>query len=418
MDTNKVLFLTYYFAPMGKGGTFRSLKFIKYLPFFNWAPIVLTIKKRSEWVMDETLLNEIPKNTRIYRTAAPHPRKFFSMLSRLKLGRIANLILRFFFFPDPEILWYPFAKREALSIYKAEGYSIVYSSSGPVTSHLIAYYLKKKLKVKWVADLRDAMFEEDKQWYRKHFTPFHRYLARKIEEIVYLKSDHVIANTEENMKNIISKWNVSDNNISYIPNGYDEEDFRGISKNINNDKFIMSYIGDFYGGKSSPQIILEALNIIKENSPDLARKIQFNIIGSSRHVKEIKNMDLSNVVHDIGYVDYVQSLKYMLNSDLLIVFLPDSNVSYWVPQKVYQYIRSNVPILGIMKDGCCADIICKSNSGKVVKHNTSAILNAIVEFYNNRDKKEYIRNKEYMKQFERKYLTSRLAKIFDELVKK
>ena len=41
---NKVLFLSYYFPPMGMGGTQRSAKFVKYLPAFNWEPVVITVK--------------------------------------------------------------------------------------------------------------------------------------------------------------------------------------------------------------------------------------------------------------------------------------------------------------------------------------------------------------------------------------
>ena len=38
----KVLIIVNQFPPFGGGGVIRVLKFVKYLPVFNWEPIVLT----------------------------------------------------------------------------------------------------------------------------------------------------------------------------------------------------------------------------------------------------------------------------------------------------------------------------------------------------------------------------------------
>src|SRR5512143_3820632 len=40
--TKRVLFLAYYFPPLGGGGVQRSLKFCKYLPQFGYTPRVVT----------------------------------------------------------------------------------------------------------------------------------------------------------------------------------------------------------------------------------------------------------------------------------------------------------------------------------------------------------------------------------------
>ena len=59
MIDNKVLVIAYYFPPMGLSGVQRTLKFVKYLPDFDWQPVVLTSNPRSFYAFDHTLLDEL-----------------------------------------------------------------------------------------------------------------------------------------------------------------------------------------------------------------------------------------------------------------------------------------------------------------------------------------------------------------------
>ena len=70
---NKVLFIAYYFPPLGMGGVQRSLKFAKYLPDFGWQPVVFTTGEMAYYAHDEKLLNEIPQCTLIYRSNLFNP---------------------------------------------------------------------------------------------------------------------------------------------------------------------------------------------------------------------------------------------------------------------------------------------------------------------------------------------------------
>ena len=45
----KVLIVSYVFPPMAAVGIYRVIKFCKYLPDFNWDPVVLTVRKGSNW---------------------------------------------------------------------------------------------------------------------------------------------------------------------------------------------------------------------------------------------------------------------------------------------------------------------------------------------------------------------------------
>ena len=61
----KILFISYYFPPLGGGGVQRSLKFIKYLPQYGWDPIIISSKGLISNTIDNSLINEIPKNSKV-----------------------------------------------------------------------------------------------------------------------------------------------------------------------------------------------------------------------------------------------------------------------------------------------------------------------------------------------------------------
>ena len=59
----KVLIITYYWPPSGGGGVMRWLKMTKYLPELGWQPIIYTPANPDASVIDESLKDEIPKET-------------------------------------------------------------------------------------------------------------------------------------------------------------------------------------------------------------------------------------------------------------------------------------------------------------------------------------------------------------------
>ena len=76
----KVLIVTYYWPPSGGPGVQRTLKYVKYLSLFGWQPVVLTVKHGEYEAIDESLINEIPKETAIYKTNAIEPHRFYKKI--------------------------------------------------------------------------------------------------------------------------------------------------------------------------------------------------------------------------------------------------------------------------------------------------------------------------------------------------
>ena len=93
MDKKRVLIITYYWPPAGGPGVQRWLKFIKYLPDFNIEPIVYIPENPNYPIIDESLVNEIPKGVTILKQPIAEPYKLANKFSRGKSKNISKGII-------------------------------------------------------------------------------------------------------------------------------------------------------------------------------------------------------------------------------------------------------------------------------------------------------------------------------------
>ena len=69
----KVLILTYYWPPAGGPGVQRWLKFVKYLPEFGIEPILYVPENPSYPIIDDMLVEAIPKGVTVLRKKLSAP---------------------------------------------------------------------------------------------------------------------------------------------------------------------------------------------------------------------------------------------------------------------------------------------------------------------------------------------------------
>nr|MBC8385850.1 hypothetical protein [Candidatus Cloacimonadota bacterium] len=81
-----LLFVSYFFPPLGGPGVQRSLKFAKYLPVYDWNPVVLTVKNIEYLAYDNSLLDEI-RDIETYRTGSFDPMRFLFLLEKIRKTR-------------------------------------------------------------------------------------------------------------------------------------------------------------------------------------------------------------------------------------------------------------------------------------------------------------------------------------------
>ena len=418
----KILIITYYWPPAGGSGVQRWLKFVKYLPQFGWLPTVITTQNGDYQVIDHSLLAEIPPDIRVIRTKTQtfygiirkilgkkneipygtmRSQKNDSIIKKALLWMRLNLII-----PDARIIWNKFALKAAVNEMKQYKFDYVITTGPPHSTHLIGLKLKKIFSHKWAVDFRDPWTT---MGYLESVNRIK--LAVILDKILEKK---VIANC--NLVLAVSRKIISDlgnkSNMFLLRNGFDEDDFNNISS-ISTNKFKINYFGTL-PAESNPMIVLKSVYKLRKKG---LKNIEINFFGNigDEIKKDVSKYDTENIAKFYAYVPHEKVLRLMKESSLLLLIINNvKNNEGIVTGKIFEYLGSEVPILGIGPlNSEPAEILTESEAGKMFDYNDlQGITNYIETNYQNR-KNIVSRPEKKINQFSRKYLTKRLVEILE-----
>ena len=218
--TKKVLFIAPNFPPVGGPGTNRSLQFVRYLTAMGYEIHVVTAALEEIglglYPRDDSQLALVPESVKITRLPVPDLRRVKRVFRKLRLYRL----VWFFLFPwvwESYARWPRVAFGPIRAILEAEQIPLVYTSSGPFALLFLGARLKKKLNVKWVADLRDPYTDGyNGIWPSK----LHWHGCRMVERYLLRKADRVIV-TAPALKRLYLHRNVlAPSQVEVITNGF------------------------------------------------------------------------------------------------------------------------------------------------------------------------------------------------------
>jgi glycosyltransferase involved in cell wall biosynthesis len=216
----KILFISYQFPPQAGPGVHRSIKLVKHLPKFGYDPIVITTQTdhfaAHGYRMDQKLLDQIDSQTEIIRLKSYSPAKFIKFCMKIKLYRF---IWYFFYrwFWEYSVFWSTKNFKAIEKIVNEQKIELVYTTSGPFSTMLLGRKLKRKLGVKWVADLRDP-FTDGYQW--SFPSKMHWRKMRRFEKKLFSEPDILVVNTDEVKKLYLKRNYRNENSIVVINNGF------------------------------------------------------------------------------------------------------------------------------------------------------------------------------------------------------
>ena len=410
-----ILIIAYYFPPLGGAGVQRSLKFVKFLPTFDWHATVLTVQENASTLKDATLMNDIPVQTNIYRTSV-------SLLPISIPWKLRNWISRWLFVVDEQISWFPIAIRNGLEIIKSENIQAIYSSSGPYTCHLIGRFLKQKTGLPWIADFRDPWIGNFTSSYP---TPLHYKLNSRLERNVIDDSDAIIVVSPPMRQAFFDRYsNINQDKIHVIPNGYDPDDFENVNPALRNrNKFTIVYSGSFYSrGITSENFLLGLKNSI-DNRSISRESIAVIFIGNIGKLaqQQIKSLNLGDVVKCIGYLPHKESISRLLCSDILLLVVGSGRGSEAIyTGKLFEYLAARKPILALADPGVASQLIEAIEAGVVTSpDDIPEISNQITRFYKlwQNNNLYYCGDSKIISQYTRKKLTGEFVEILNKFIK-
>ncbi|GMQ60197.1 glycosyltransferase family 4 protein [Vallitalea sediminicola] len=411
----KVLMVANQFPPMGGSGVQRSVKFAKYLPEFQWEPVVFT-RECNKGLIDESLLQDIPKDLNVIRT------KSYDLN---ELGKPFNLVGKFIsrklLIPDGDIIWYKKNKDILLEYIKQNKIEVLYTTSYPYSDHLLGLYVKKHIPdICWVVDFRDEWCNNpyilDMGYSKKRMNK-----ERKMEKEVVDNCDYFITNTPLMLKNFLKDYKIEGKSY-VIPNGYDEDDFNNLNKDyVKKDKLIVTYSGSMYG-RRKPDYFLQAVNELIDEQKIDKNDILIRFIGNipNKKIKEINEIySFNETVKYLPYMEHKKSIEMLIESDILLFIIGEGKgAENFYSGKVFEYMNTNRPILALVPPkGVAADVIRETNTGYISETtNVSKIKELMLKLYMDwKNNTIAIQpNWDKIKTFERKELTKQLVQILNK----
>ena len=448
----KVLLISYRFAPWGGGGVQRTLKFTRYLPEFGWQPIVHTALNPHWPIRDESLLAEVPPAARVYRTPTFEFERFEARLAALARGRAArpssdsspapvapraepargaargglarripDAVERRLLVPDAQIAWLPAALLRSLWIARREGVAVVFTTSPPNSVHLLGRLVARALRRPWVADFRDPWTDGMRRRRAYVGNPGRERREAAAEERVMRDAAHVIVTAEPLRQRFLEKYAfLAPERVSLITNGYDPADYPGGTERrlLEPGRFHLVGTGNIEADFDALPLFRAVAALVAEGSA-LGRELVVTLVGAKRgkYDTALRDLGLTERVRYPGWVSYRDSLRYLEESDALLMcaITQTSGRGDKLPAKGFEYLWARKPVLCLSAPGVATDLLDEAGLGVVIDPaDEPAIQATLRDFHAARDRPPR-GNTDYIERFSRRRLTGELAAIFDRL---
>lgn len=420
----RVLIITYYWPPAGGPGVQRWLKFIKYLPQFDFEPVVFIPENPTYPILDKSLSGEVPKGIKIIRQPIFEPYGLSAVLSKKKTKRISSGIIQKhkkqsilerimlwirgnFFIPDARKYWVKPSVKTISKILQEEKIETIITTGPPHSVHLIGLELKQKFGIKWVADFRDP-WTSIGYHKRLKLSSASRKRHKLLESKVLNEADALVATsstTKQEFEKITSKP------IKVITNGYD-----GIQVNMELDlKFTLSHIGSLLTDRN-PVVLWEVLQQLVSENEQFKNSLKIQLIGVvGDGVKESLNFhELDDYFEELGYVSHEKVQEFQTRSQVLLLLEIDSMETQGiVPGKLFEYFRAKRPIIAIGPEHWeGGKLVEKHVAGAFfIPSQKEALKNLILQWFDQYQNGTLNSNANGIDQYHRRELTKKLANL-------
>jgi len=399
----KILIITAYFPPYGGGGVYRVLKFAKYLPEFGWKPYIVTGDYGDNIPFyDESLLKDLPESIEVFRIksvkqkllgrnnnnkSSDHNNLNINNGSLFKtFYRVINGLIEKTFIPDKFIIWCYDSLKICKKIIEENNIDIVMTTSPPNSIHLLGQALKKKYStIKWITDFRD-LWTVDNIELDKHMVVKYR-INRLLEKNVLSQSDLSLVVGDKIREATLKSFDfLNETKIKTVTNGFDPEDFNDIELEAsNNKKFTFTFTGSMFRHTKKHRLLEALKKISTEDGIGKDIKVKFVGLFDNDFKERVDSHDLNGMVEFKDFCSHKESVRYMMNSDALILTLGNNKThSLAYTLKFFQYMNARKPILAVAPEGCIAELVNEYNLGAVVNPNSEdEIVTGIKTIYNN-----------------------------------
>jgi glycosyltransferase involved in cell wall biosynthesis len=422
--TRRVLFLAYYFPPLGGGGVQRSLAFTRYLPEHGYEPLVVTgpAGDAVQWGPKDATLSA---DVEVVRVPGPEPDRTAGWRCRGE---------RWLRVEEPFSRWWV---EGAAATGRAQAADVIYASMSPFETGRAAAELAARTGTPWVADLRDPWALDD---WLVFPTGVHRRLELWTMRRTLATAAAIVMNTPDARRELLRRApELGDRPVVTIPNGFDPADFDGPAPARDPDVFRIVHAGHVHtrperattklgrrvlGGSErglethtrSHAYLVRAIDRLLERRPDLRGGIRLELVGP---MSEADRASLPEYAASLGYLAHAETIALLRAADL--VFLPMHDLAEGlrariIPGKTYEYLAAKTPVLGAVPDGDARELLEAAGNADICRPADADAMSRAIErraddWRAGIDPPEP--DPDVLRRFDRRRLTAELAGVFD-----
>jgi glycosyltransferase involved in cell wall biosynthesis len=387
----RALLVAYYMPPAGGPAVQRILQFVEHLREEGWALEVLTVRDGAYPNRDPALCDAVPSGVRVHRTRSLDPYAVYQALTGkaeedLPTGsmtpeepswteHLARWVRANVFLPDARVGWWPFAVWRGRQLLDTRRFDALITSGAPHSVHLTGSTLQRWTGTPWVADLHDPWTDISYYDDLPH-TRWARRLDAALERHVLGRAD-AVTTVSPSWADLFAQK--AENDYYVVENGFDTADFEGIHEVPDTDSFVLAHVGKLYASRN-PTALWDALASLRSEGAIPDHRLQ--LVGTVDPVvrQSLQNRDLLPVVEDVGFVPHDEALRHMARSTLLLLVIEQfAQAEGMITSKLYEYLASGRPVLGVgPPTGDANALLQRHSAGEVVERTDAAQIREVV----------------------------------------
>jgi glycosyltransferase involved in cell wall biosynthesis len=382
----RILYLAYFFPPLGGGGCQRTLKLVRYLEPLGYGASVVTTRDKDYWILDPSLAGEVPASAEVLRVSGFTAHRALRWLGRAGMGpeltqgtrrrgvfRALRTLQSLVFIPDGFVGWAREARRAGARRIEQGGIAALWTTSSPESAHVAGLSLKRRFGLPWVADFRDPWV--GRATYRPP-TPLHDRAQRRLEQAVLESADCVTMVSEAMIEEYRRRYPaLPEDRLALLPNGYDADDFRRAAAPLagrpepDRSRFLLLHAGQL-AHRPTVRTVLEAVRRLRREEPATADRLRVRFLGGNEELdpRVVSRAGFAPVLEILPSAPHLESVAAMRAADALLLLGHGGRGDALIyTGKIYEYVASGRPILAVLDPGPAADLIGRLGAGVVIR---------------------------------------------------
>jgi len=266
-----------------------------------------------------------------------------ALLAILPGYAIESLLLNF----ECTSSWWMTASYAAIRLVRGGGIDAIYSTGGPHSAHLAAYFAARKTGLPWVAEFQDPIVGP---WIVRR--KIEQRANRLLERLVIDRADALVYMTRIALDEAEKRRSTRGRGHVIYP-GAELGLFDGMQRSAErNRRMVLGHFGSL-GGNRNAGCVLTALNELVARHPEAADGVSLMLVGDMDRAQQamLDAYAYPGMLDVRGKRSRADAVSAMLDCDLLLIIQNASSGStVSIPSKAYEYLHAQVPILGLTYD--------------------------------------------------------------------